>query len=1146
MSFIRSLLTFIVFIVGLSFYAQKVKFPSRELVFELNELSSQKFNVNFEMSEINFSIISSKSNSYTKINIPSFFKNNDPGFPELVKYNQLFEVPINGHVEVEIISKKSRVISLDSMNLPIVIPSQRSISKGEDPNSVDFQKNNKIYSNDIFFKYDIVKVAKTGIFRRHQLSRLEICPFEYNPVKNELIVFYDIEFDIYFINSSLSDEFQSKLNYNQSEFSSVLNNCINKKLSNERDYITTYPTKYVIVSDPSFQQQIQPLIDWKTKKGFTVVEAYTNDPQVGNTTTSIKSYLSNLYNNPSSGNPPSYILLVGDVAEIPSFSGLYGNHVSDLYYAEYDGNGDIYADVYYGRFSSSDPLEIQNMVNKSINYEQYSFQDPSFLSDVVMISGVDATMAPTYGNGQINYANQYYTNLSNGINSKTFLYPASGSSSSQILQEINNGCSFANYTAHGYGQGWADPAFTCTDVHSMTNIGKPAMMIGNCCLSNKFDDPECFGEALLRVDNKGAIGYIGGSNNTYWNEDFWWAVGAGTISANPIYDSSSLGFYDKLFHSNGESPIDWYTTNAQIMMAGNLAVTQAGGADDYYCEIYHLMGDPSLTTYFGVPSPLVVQHDQIIPFGMPSVDIITEEGSYVALTQNGVIIDAGLVSNNGVLTLDISSIVSLDSLEVVVSKQNKIPYFGDIQIISPNGVFLSNSNNSFIDVIGNLDGAIDFNEVIEVDATIKNYGNLTANGVYANLTCNNNHINLIKDSSNWGTLTAGSSLLINGAFKFEIDGSVPDQEVVQFQLEIFDQQSNSWISYFQIQINSPNSILNDVLILDDQTGNNNNRLDPGETLQLKLPTQNLGHTNHLQLMGDLTCNSSAVQFLTNNFNLGALAVGQEVNAVFDISIDSSFVPGNMVSFTYNLTDGDYTVQYEFDLIVGLVIEDFHNGNISTNGWTNNSLFPWVIDSLFYYNDNYSFKSSNSNADQTESILELQLYVTVPSDISFMKKVSSEESYDYLRFSIDNLEIDSWSGEDDWSYNVYNIDTGYHNFKWIYEKDFSVSDGLDAAWIDEVVFPISQETNVSIGELENFKLHVYPNPANSILYINANSISIDNVVLHDLYGRSLIKNVDLITKNDNIEISTRKLSSGIYLFQFLTDKGVFTERVVINK
>ena len=175
----------------------------------------------------------------------------------------------------------------------------------------------------------------------------------------------------------------------------------------------------------------------------------------------------------------------------------------------------------------------------------------------------------------------------------------------------------------------------------MTNFGKLPLMIGNCCQSNKFDDPECFGKLYLESVIKGAIGYIGGSNNTYWNEDYWFAVGNGSILTNPTYNANNLGFFDRLFHANGEPETEWFTTNAQIMMGGNLAVTQAGGADDYYNEIYHL-GDPSLMTYLGVPAPLSVQHDQVIPLGLSTIDIISEEGTYVSLTQNGIAIDAGV------------------------------------------------------------------------------------------------------------------------------------------------------------------------------------------------------------------------------------------------------------------------------------------------------------------------------------------------------------------------------------------------------------------------------------------------------------------------------------------------------------------------
>ena len=72
--------------------------------------------------------------------------------------------------------------------------------------------------------------------------------------------------------------------------------------------------------------------------------------------------------------------------------------------------------------------------------------NPNFLGEVLMISGVDANFITTYGNGQINYGNQYYFNSNNGINSNTFLYPASGNSQNQILNIANQGVGFINYT----------------------------------------------------------------------------------------------------------------------------------------------------------------------------------------------------------------------------------------------------------------------------------------------------------------------------------------------------------------------------------------------------------------------------------------------------------------------------------------------------------------------------------------------------------------------------------------------------------------------------------------------------------------------------------------------------------------------------
>ena len=280
--------------------------------------------------------------------------------------------------------------------------------------------------------------------------------------------------------------------------------------------------------------------------------------------------------------------------------------------------------------------------------------DPSFLENVIMISGVDASYAPTYGNGQINYGNEYYFNTSNGINSQTFLYPASGSSGSQILNLANQGSSFINYTAHGYEEGWADPSFDNNDVDNMSNNNKYPTMVGNCCLTNAFDSGTCFGEALLRKSGGGAIGYIGGSDVTYWNEDYWWGVGSGSINANPTYSATGEGAYDGAFHENGEDT--WAIVNSAFMCVGNLAVVEANGMDDYYWEIYHLMGDPSVSTYFGTPNENTISYLPIIPMGSSSINISALPNSHVGISQNGVLLGSSFIGLSGDEDIDITAI----------------------------------------------------------------------------------------------------------------------------------------------------------------------------------------------------------------------------------------------------------------------------------------------------------------------------------------------------------------------------------------------------------------------------------------------------------------------------------------------------------
>lgn len=130
-------------------------------------------------------------------------------------------------------------------------------------------------------------------------------------------------------------------------------------------------------------------------------------------------------------------------------------------------------------------------------------------------------------------------------------------------------------------------------------------------------------------------------------------------------------------------------------------------------------------------------------------------------------------------------------------------------------------------------------------------------------------------------------------------------------------------------------------------------------------------------------------------------------------------------------------------------EDFESGNIQ-EPFISYGDVPWIIDTN-PYSGNYCVKSGYISGNQ-ESILEANIS-TASQTISFSRKVSCESEYDTLIFKIDDTEAGRWSGWMDWGKVDFKITPGVHNFKWIYEKDESISEGQDCVWIDNIEFAL---------------------------------------------------------------------------------------------
>ena len=1118
-------------------YAKDISLSKENNRFAVTEKSENSFKIINQLNLINTNKIKTENGEFVKLTVPYYSSNSEIGSPELPSLKKLISVPNDAKINIEIIHKESKKVKLSEFGVnQYIFPRQPSISKGSTPDEIVFHINNKIYKQDRFFQDNIVSTELLGKMREVQLARIIISPFSYNPLKQELEIITSLEIKVSFTNSS---EENNQMFYS-AEFEHLYKKCINYLPPSPEDIITTYPVKYVIISDPLFQTPLQPLIEWKTKKGFHVVESYTNDPNVGTTTASIKSYVQGLYDNATVNDPaPTYLLLVGDVSQIPSFSGNSGSHISDLYYCEFDGGGDFYPEMYYGRFSANSVDEVEHQVEKTLTHEKYLFSDPNFLDNIVLVAGVDANYAPTYGNGQINYATDNYFNIAHNLTIHNYLYGSGtpitsdmAQASASIISNVSEGTGLANYTAHCGSNGWGDPSFNTGDVASLQNYDEYGLVISNCCLPNKFDEPVCFGEALLRADNKGALGHIGASNNTYWDEDYWWSVGnTSNISANPTYSGTGLGAYDCWMHENGEHQNDWFITQAQILHAGNLAVTEAGGAEQYYWEIYHLMGDPSLMPYVGIPTTLNVSHNAILPTGASSFVVNSEENSYVALSMNGILLDAQLCDASGVVNLNFSPISNVGNIDIVVTKQFKQPYISTIQATSPNGPYVNVTNNFITDINGNNNSLADYSETVNLDVDLFNLGGGSSQNLNLVLSSTDQYITIIDSLETVSSINSNQTITTTNAFIFQIADLVPDQHVAIFQLNISDNQGNIWNSNINVTLNSP--ILNHIsfTVNDLILGNGNGKLDAGENLELIVEVNNTGHADAYNLTANLSSLSSYITLNSSSASLPILNTTQPQIVSFNITVDNNTPVATNIIFPFNINDQIYSYQTDFSEFAGEINEDYESGNFSNYSWLQGT-FPWVVDANQIYEGSYSSRSAFNLPDGEESELSIYVNVLSPGDISFYKFVSSEFNFDFLKFKINGTKVGEWSGEDSvWSFVSFPVNnTGTHTFKWEYDKDGSWSDGDDCAWIDYIVFPPIYVNQTIIND-NDFRMNIYPNPSLGIFNLSFNDNKKHNIEITNLSGKQFLYVEDIIS---DYKFDFSKLPAGSYFINVLPE------------
>ena len=391
----------------------------------------------------------------------------------------------------------------------------------------------------------------------------------------------------------------------------------------------------------------------------------------------------------------------------------------------------------------------------------------------------------------------------------------------------------------------------------------------------------------------------------------------------------------------------------------------------------------------------------------------------------------------------------------------------------PNQPWIVYNSNLVNDFIGNQNGVAEYGENIKLSVGLKNIGDQPASDVTVTVSTESPYVTFTDNSEFYGEFTVGSTVSMEDAFSFVLSNDVPNNHKVVFNL-LSSNGTSTWEGKFNITAYAPELNVVDILLA-NETINQNGYLEPGETADIQIETSNMGGADAVNVITQLLSGNEFITINTPATIVELMEASSVETVTFNITVASDAPQGQYVAFIYNAQVVTQVVEQPFLLPIGEIsaMEDFETGDLTLFDWQVGDNV-WAVVTGEVYEGTYAAQTEDIDDDGIATLM-LQINLLNDGEISYYRKVSSEDTYDFFRFYIDDEMQEELSGEIDWELATFPISAGEHSLKWEYEKDFTVSSGGDCAWIDFINFPpiisptapfaaeATSSKNVSCGE-----------------------------------------------------------------------------------
>ncbi|UCF05661.1 MAG: VCBS repeat-containing protein [bacterium] len=697
-----------------------------------------------------------------------------------------------------------------------------------------------------------VRHLGTNFYRGYRIATFAIYPFRYNIDTARLVLETEVRLVVETEPAPVFTERIERMryvpNFRAESRDAVTSMVINSEMASSyifneivvdtgnRPFLPSYlpsmegsEVAYLIVTNEEMAPAFEVLADWKTHKGVpavvrTIEWIAQNYRSGADLAESVRIFIQEAYAKWG----VEWVLLAGDSDVIPARYGYVtfyqGEFIpTDMYYSCLDGSwnddadslwgeayhsasdpgdaADLYSETYVGRMTASTLTEAQLLVDKVISYstpiDTASKEKFLFLAEVIFPSDYDPGDEIILDGAEIteDIYNLYLISNPDVVVSRLYetcaLYPGTIClTKATSLDSLDSGSNHVVHAGHGYKYNMSvgDNSILNYDASNLTNgDALYHMYLMNC--TNVAFDTDCLAEYFLLNADGGAFAITGASRSAF------------PSASRPYMDF----YYNLLFDQDMVKLGKLYTKSREPYTPAAFGET----ADRWTHFIYNYLGDPEVNIFQG----RALTFDVTIPdsIGLGSNDITVQvqsdgspyDSAFVCLYKQDDDYVYGPTDITGEITLTMVP-KSEGYILVTVTGRNHCRYMDSIRVTQEAGIYMRFADLFINDgIVGNSDNVLDAGESVALFPLIENTGLTDAEKLYAILKTDESSVTITDSTATFPDVSSGDQEWALTGFVFDVADDVPDEQAVEFTIDIHDSVGGLWKEQFAIEVHSP-------------------------------------------------------------------------------------------------------------------------------------------------------------------------------------------------------------------------------------------------------------------------------------------------------------------------------------------------------